>query len=121
MPAFRRQHHRGAPAVPSELGATERRIAEAYATAVEQLSSDKAPVRRDGLCELERLAQDNPAHRQPIVNVICAYLRTPFSATAPSRKPEPGAADGQQGHGAERGTGADGTGGTWHQERRVRL
>jgi hypothetical protein len=28
---------------------------------------------------LERLAQDNPGHRQTIVNVVCAYLRMPFA------------------------------------------
>ena len=51
--------------------------------AVEQLGSDKAQVRFGGLNALERLAQDNPAHRQAIVNVICSYLRMPFSPTAP--------------------------------------
>ncbi|MYW97456.1 S8 family serine peptidase [Amycolatopsis rubida] len=47
--------------------------------AVDQLGSDKAPVRLGGLYALERLAQDNPdpTLRQTIVNVLCAYLRMP--------------------------------------------
>ena len=57
--------------------ASERRITDLYTAAVEQLGSDKAPVRLGGLYALERLAQDNPSHRQTIVEVICAYLRMP--------------------------------------------
>lgn len=57
--------------------ATERRITELYAAAVEQLGSEKAPVRLGGLYALERLAQDNPGHRQTVVEVLCAYLRMP--------------------------------------------
>ena len=90
MLAFRRQHHQETATVLSDLDATERRIAELYAKAVEQLGSDEAQVRFGGLYALERLAQDNPAHRQTIVNVICAYLRMPFSPTAPQqRSPRP--------------------------------
>lgn len=37
------------------------------------LGAEKAPVRLAGLYALERLAQDNPAHRQTLVNVISAY------------------------------------------------
>jgi uncharacterized protein YjbI with pentapeptide repeats len=58
--------------------AEERRISDLYLKAVEQLGSDKAPVRLAGLYALERLAQDNPAHRQTIVNVVSAYLRMPY-------------------------------------------
>ena len=79
MLAFRRQHHQEIATVLTALDATERRITELYAKAVEQLGNDKAPVRLGGLYALERLAQDNPAHRQTIVDVICAYLRMPFS------------------------------------------
>jgi uncharacterized protein YjbI with pentapeptide repeats len=32
-----------------------------------------------GLYALERLAQDNPGQRQIIVNVLCAYLRMPYT------------------------------------------
>jgi hypothetical protein len=83
MLAFRRQHHQEIATVLTDLDATERRITELYTKAVEQLGSDNAPVRLGGLYALERLAQDNPAHRQTIVNVICAYLRMPFSLPVP--------------------------------------
>lgn len=59
--------------------ATERRITDLYATAVEQLGSDKPAVRHGGIYALERLAQDNPRHRQTVTNVLCAYLRAPYN------------------------------------------
>ena len=121
MLAFRGQHHQEIAAALSDLDTTGQRITELYAKAVEQLGSDQAPVRFGGLYALERLAQDNPAHRQIIVNVICAYLRMPFSPTAPASKPEPEAAEGQTDPGTESETGIDGIGGTWQQERQVRL
>ena len=93
MLAFRRQHHQEIATVLTDLDATERRITELYTKAVEQLGNDKAPVRLGGLYALERLAQDNPPHRQTIVNVICAYLRMPFSPTAPTSKPVPEATE----------------------------
>src|SRR5215472_9804159 len=100
MPAFRRLHHR-----------------KLYTKALEQLGSDQAPVRFSGLHALERLAQDNPAHRQAVVNVICAYLRMPFSPTAPAHKREPTTAQGQEGPGTQREPGTDGISGEWQQER----
>lgn len=63
--------------------ATERRITELYVKAVEQLGSDKAAVRHSGLYALERVAQDNPEHRQTVDNVLCAYLRVPYPTTTP--------------------------------------
>ena len=60
---------------------------ELYAKAVEQLGHEKAPVRLGALYSLERLGEDRPERQQIIVDVICAYLRMPFSATAPGRKP----------------------------------
>src|SRR5689334_10726634 len=86
MLAFRRQYHQEIATDLTDRDATERRVTELYTKAVEQLGNDKAPVRLGGLYALERLAQDNPAHRQTIVNVICAYLRMPFSPTAPTRE-----------------------------------
>ena len=120
MLAFRRRHEEIA-VVLSDFDATERRITELYTKAVEQLGSNQASVRSGGLRALELLAQDNPAHRQAIVNVICAYLRMPFSPTAPASKPEPGAGEGQNEPGTESETGTAGIGDTWRQERRVRL
>ena len=62
----------------TERDLEERRVTELYTKAVEQLGSDKAPVRLGGLYAMERLGQDNPKQRQTIVNVLCAYLRMPF-------------------------------------------
>ena len=89
--------------------------------AVEQLGSDKAQVRFGGLNALERLAQDNPAHRQAIVDVICSYLRMPFSPTAPASKPTPEVGEVLEEPGTESATETDGIGDTWEQERQVRL
>ena len=63
----------------------EQRITELYTRAVDQLGNDQAPVRLGGLHALERLAQNNPAQRQTIVDVICAYLRMPYAL--PDDKP----------------------------------
>ncbi|MFE9750227.1 pentapeptide repeat-containing protein [Saccharothrix saharensis] len=71
--------HRQEELAHSTHDATERRVTELYSKAVEQLGSDKAVVRQGGLYALERVAQDNPAHRQTVINVICAYLRAPFT------------------------------------------
>ncbi|MGV9363025.1 pentapeptide repeat-containing protein [Amycolatopsis sp. NPDC003731] len=62
----------------TERDLEERRVTELYTKAVEQMGSEKAPVRLGGLYALERLGQDNPKQRQTIVNVLCAYLRMPF-------------------------------------------
>jgi hypothetical protein len=120
MLAFRR-HHEEIAIVLSGFDATERHITELYTTAVEQLGSDQASIRSSGLYALERLAQDNPAHRQATVNVMCAYLRMPFSPAAPASTLESGAGEGREEPGAESGTGTAGMGETWQQERRVRL
>ena len=73
MLALRRQHHQEIATALTDRDATERRITELYTRAVEQLGNDKAPVRLGGLYALERLAQDNPAQRQAIVNVVWSY------------------------------------------------
>ncbi|MEU1879884.1 pentapeptide repeat-containing protein [Streptosporangium sp. NPDC020072] len=78
MLAFRRQHHQEVTAAHTTHDATERRVTDLYTKAVEQLGHEAAAVRLGGLYALERLAQDNPGHRQTIVNVICAYLRMPW-------------------------------------------
>ncbi len=118
MLAFRRQHHQEIATDLTDRDATERRITELYTKAVEQLGNDKAPVRLGGLYALERLAQDNPAHRQTIVNVICAYLRMPFTPTTPASKPEPAATpEGLKEPDIETDEAAD----TWRQERQVRI
>jgi hypothetical protein len=71
-----------------EVDTRERRITELYTKAVEQLGHEKAPVRLGALYSLERLAQNNPEHRQTVVDVVCAYLRMPYTVPTPN---EPGA------------------------------
>ncbi|MEV4091268.1 pentapeptide repeat-containing protein [Streptosporangium saharense] len=78
MLAFRRQHHQEVTAAHTTHDAVERRVTDLYTKAAEQIGHDAAAVRLAGLYALERLAQDNPGHRQTIVNVICAYLRMPW-------------------------------------------
>jgi membrane protein implicated in regulation of membrane protease activity len=85
--AFRRQHHSEVATALSDYDAGERRITELYTKAVEQLGSDKAAVRLGGLYALERLAQDHVSHRQTIVEVLCAYLRMPYTLPADSNDP----------------------------------
>lgn len=87
--AWRRQRsmedtlaHQERVAESTEEDARERRITDLYTKAADQLGSDKAAVRLAGLYALERLAQDHPAQRETIVNVLCAYLRMPFDLPA---------------------------------------
>jgi len=75
----RRQRYTELALVHTDRDATERRITELYTKAADQLGSDKAPVRLAGLHALERLAQNTPDQRQTIVDVICAYLRMPYT------------------------------------------
>jgi hypothetical protein len=82
----RDQQHQERVAAAAEHDAAERRLTDLYVKAVEQLGSDSAAVRQGGLYALERVAQDNPAHRQTVVNVLCGYLRAPF--TPPPAKPK---------------------------------
>jgi hypothetical protein len=121
MLAFRRPHHLQTATVPSDLDVSEQRVADLFSMAVEQLGSDNARARSGGLNALERLAQDNPAYRQAIVTVICSYLRVPFSPAAPAGKPESEAAEGREEPGPESAAETDRIGGTWQQERQVRL
>ncbi len=83
--AFRRQQLAERTQQATEYDAGEKRVTELYVKAADQLGSVKAPVRLAGLYALERLAQDNPMHRQSIVEVICAYLRMPY--TPPDTRP----------------------------------
>ncbi|MEU0881059.1 pentapeptide repeat-containing protein [Lentzea sp. NPDC005914] len=63
-----------------DLDAAERRVTELYTKAADQLGSDKAPVRLAGMYALDRLANDNPQHRQVVIDLLCAYLRMPYPA-----------------------------------------
>ncbi len=121
MLAFRRQHHQEIATAQTDHDATERRITELYTKAVEQLGSDKAPVRLGGLYALERLSQDNEAQRQTIVNVICAYLRMPFPHQPTAGVLAPNGTENAD----EVSTGSmanpDADDDAWQQERQVRL
>lgn len=77
----------------NESDATEKNVTELYTKAADQLGSEQAAVRLAGLYALERLAHNNPGQRQSIVNVICAYLRMPF--TPPDAQPPPAVDDAQ--------------------------
>ncbi|MBW4720240.1 pentapeptide repeat-containing protein [Saccharothrix sp. SC076] len=77
--AARKQRYTEIDLVQKDHDATERRVTELYGKAADQLGSPQAPVRLAGLYALERLAQGNPAHRQTIVHLMCAYLRMPFT------------------------------------------
>jgi hypothetical protein len=79
----RDQAHQEEIAKAAQEDATERRITELYTKAADQLGAATAPVRLAGLYALERLAQDNPRHRQTIVNLMCAYLRMPYPVENP--------------------------------------
>lgn len=92
-----------------------------YSKSVEQLSSDKAPVRLGGLYALERLAQDNPDQRQTMVDVICAYLRMPFPAQAPDRTTVPAGGEGTAGTGGPSQAAPYVANDEWEQEKQVRL
>ncbi|GAA1656733.1 pentapeptide repeat-containing protein [Actinoplanes couchii] len=72
----------------NEADAGARRVTELYAEAVEQLGSDKTVIRLGGMYALERLAQDNPAQRATIVNVLCAYLRMSFEPPETTLTPD---------------------------------
>ena len=52
---------------------------ELYATAIEQLGHDHAPVRLGALYSLATLGQDRPDRRRMVVDVLCAYLRMPYA------------------------------------------
>jgi hypothetical protein len=52
---------------------------ERYASAVDQLGSDKAAVRLGGVYAMAGLADDWEAGRQKCIDVLCAYLRMPYT------------------------------------------
>jgi len=88
----RRQRYTELALVHTDRDATERRITELYTKAADQLGSDQAPVRLAGLYALERLAHSAVEHRQSIVDVICAYLRMPYTPPPPRSYRSPGPA-----------------------------
>lgn len=87
--AFRRQHHHEHISALADLDATEKRITDLYTKAADQLGSGQAAVRLAGLYALERVAQNNLSMRQTIVDVICAYLRMPYTPPEPADTSSP--------------------------------
>jgi uncharacterized protein YjbI with pentapeptide repeats len=79
-----RQIRETATANRNQLRLSEQgQVNERYTNAVEQLGHNKAPVRLGALHSLERLAQDNLDLRPLVVDVVCAYLRMPYTPPAP--------------------------------------
>ncbi|MEU1729166.1 pentapeptide repeat-containing protein [Nonomuraea sp. NPDC005692] len=114
--AVRRQRHQELATAHTTHDAAERRVTELYTKAAEQLGNAQAPVRLAGLYALERLAQDTPVLRQTIVDVICSYLRMPYTppdGTDPAGPAVPRA--------TVAGVSAPATGHDPQEERQVRL
>ncbi|MGA3523495.1 pentapeptide repeat-containing protein [Melissospora conviva] len=76
------QAHRERLAAEAEHDAAEKRITDLFVKAADQLGSETATVRMAGLIALERVGQNNPSQRQAIIDLLCAYLRMPFDASA---------------------------------------
>jgi len=67
-----------------------RTLNERFATAAEQLGSDKPPaVRLAGVYAMAGLADDWKEHRQTCVDVLCAYLRMPYEPDPGKHAPAP--------------------------------
>jgi hypothetical protein len=66
-----------------------RTLNERFATAAEQLGSDKPAVRLAGVYAISGLADDWEENRQTCVDVLCAYLRMPYEPDPGQDVPEP--------------------------------
>jgi hypothetical protein len=66
-----------------------RTLNERFATAAEQLGSDKAAVRLAGVYAMAGLADDWEENRQTCVDVLCAYLRMPYEPDPGEDAPKP--------------------------------
>ena len=65
-----------------------RTLNERFATAAEQLGSEKPAVRLAGVYAMAGLADDWEENRQTCVDVLCAYLRMPYEADPGQDVPE---------------------------------
>lgn len=74
-------------AAATEQDAATRRLNDLYLKAVEQLGSDKSVVRLGALFALERVGNEDPKQRQTVVDVVCAYLRSPFTPASTAPRP----------------------------------
>jgi hypothetical protein len=66
-----------------------RTLNERFATAAEQLGSDKSAVRLAGVYAMAGLADDWEENRQTCADVLCAYLRMPYEPDPGQDAPEP--------------------------------
>jgi len=66
-----------------------RTLNERFATAAEQLGSDKPAVRLAGVYAMAGLADDWEENRQACIDVLCAYLRLPYEPDPGQGAPEP--------------------------------
>ena len=66
-----------------------RTLNERFATAADQLGSDKPAPRLAGVYAMAGLADDWEENRQTCVEVLCAYLRMPYEADPGQDAPEP--------------------------------
>ena len=66
-----------------------RTLNERFATAAEQLGSDRPAVRLPGVYAMARLADDWKENRQTCVDMLCAYLRMPYEPDPGQDAPEP--------------------------------
>ena len=66
-----------------------RTLNERFATAAEQLGSDKPAVRLAGVYAMAGLADDWEENRQTCVDVLCAYLRMPYEPDPGQDAPQP--------------------------------
>jgi hypothetical protein len=66
-----------------------RTLNERFATAAEQLGSDKPAVRLAGVYAMAGLADDWEENRQTCVDVLCAYLRMPYEPDPGEDAPKP--------------------------------
>ena len=65
-----------------------RTLNERFATAAEQLGSDKPAVRLAGVYAMAGLADDWEENRQTCADVLCAYLRMPYAPDPGQDAPE---------------------------------
>ncbi|WP_433507995.1 pentapeptide repeat-containing protein [Pseudonocardia halophobica] len=75
--------HQRHVAEKTEHDAVERRIAEQYTKAADQLGSENSVVRTAGLYALQHLGNSSTERQQTIVDLLCAYLRMPLSTEIP--------------------------------------
>ena len=66
-----------------------RTLNERFATAAEQMGSDKPAVRLAGVYAMAGLADDWKENRQTCVNALCGYLRMPYERDPGQDAPEP--------------------------------